>query len=217
MPKKTTASQDPAPRKRATTDSAKALVEAVVIAAGELLIDRGLAFSTNDVAKRAGVSIGSLYQYFPNKEAVVAEATRRVNDKLRAQVQAIVDSEASPPDKLDAAIDLACSKRFGSIELRRAIFTHVPRSWSYTTIADNEKAVLAQLMCIAEGLVAWRRARGLPTPADASGVPVALFMIRGAVQGALMYEPHLLAENRLADMLRPHIHAILGGGQLSNA
>ena len=211
MPKKTPATRDPVPRKQAGTDSAKALVEAVVIAAGELLIDSGLAFTTNDVAKRAGVSIGSLYQYFPNKEAVLAEATRRINDSLRVQMEVIAESEASPVEKLDAAIDLACSDRFGSLELRKALFMHVPRSWSYTAVVESETTVLAVLARIADELIAWRKSQGLPVPADGSGTSVAFFMVRGAMQGALMYQPELLAENRLADMIRPHLHALVAG------
>lgn len=212
MPKKTAAPQDPVPRKQAGTDSAKALVEAVVIAAGELLIDSGLAFTTNDVAKRAGVSIGSLYQYFPNKEAVLAEATRRINDSLREQMQEIVESGLPCVEKFDAAIDLACSDRFGDTELRKAIFMHVPRSWSYTAVVESETTVLALLERIADELLASRKAEGLPVPSDHAGTSVAFFMVRGAVQGALMYQPELLSENRLANMIRPHLHVLVGGG-----
>jgi AcrR family transcriptional regulator len=44
----------------------------VLVAAAHILEDRGLAgFNTNAVAVRAGVSIGSLYQYFPSKDAIL--------------------------------------------------------------------------------------------------------------------------------------------------
>ena len=61
-------------------------VEAIVEAATRILGRRGWArFTTNEVAKVAGVSIGSLYQYFPNKAALVAAIKRRhVADLLRA-------------------------------------------------------------------------------------------------------------------------------------
>lgn len=175
--KKTQAARDPAPRKRAGTDSAKALVDAVVVAAGNLLIEQGPSFTTNDVAKRAGVSIGSLYQYFPNKEAILAEATRRVNESLQSQLIEIVEGPGDPPSKVNAAIDLACSDRFGDVELRRAIFMHVPRSWSHTAIAASETSIIGLLSQLAADLAVWQRARDLPTPPEGhDGAAVAFFM-----------------------------------------
>ena len=60
------------PRKKPLQSRSRATVEAVLTAAARILEDRGLAgFNTNAVAERAGVSIGSLYQYFPSKDAVL--------------------------------------------------------------------------------------------------------------------------------------------------
>jgi AcrR family transcriptional regulator len=67
---------------------ARATVDAIVEAAGRLLVEGGLAgVTTNAVAGRAGVSIGSLYQYFPNKEALLWAVQRR----HRQQVMPLVD------------------------------------------------------------------------------------------------------------------------------
>lgn len=53
-------------------------MEAIIEAAAHILEERGPeGFNTNAVAQRAGVSIGSLYQYFPSKEALVAELSER--------------------------------------------------------------------------------------------------------------------------------------------
>jgi AcrR family transcriptional regulator len=40
--------------------------------------------TTNDIARRAGVSIGSLYQFFPNKEAMLTALTERYRTEMRA-------------------------------------------------------------------------------------------------------------------------------------
>ena len=58
-------------------------VEAILTATAHILTKKGYAsLSTNRIAERAGVSIGSLYQYFPNKEAIIkALRENHVNDK----------------------------------------------------------------------------------------------------------------------------------------
>lgn len=61
------------PRQQRSTST----VECIVEAGARVLAQRGWAkFTTNEVARAAGVSIGSLYQYFPNKQAI-AEAIRQ--------------------------------------------------------------------------------------------------------------------------------------------
>ncbi len=54
-------------------------------AAARILEDKGLgAFTTNAVAERAGVSIGSLYQYFPGKDALIGALIERETSLLIA-------------------------------------------------------------------------------------------------------------------------------------
>lgn len=61
------------PRKKPTQARAQHTVDAILRATAHILRTAGWdACNTNAVAKRAGVSIGSLYQYFPSKEALVA-------------------------------------------------------------------------------------------------------------------------------------------------
>lgn len=61
-----------------------ATVEAILQAATYILTKRGWdAFTTNEVAQKAGVNIASLYQYFPNKESIVAELQRRHVQQMR--------------------------------------------------------------------------------------------------------------------------------------
>lgn len=65
-------------RKKPQQERSVATVEAILQAATYILAKRGWqAFSTNEVARKAGVNIASLYQYFPNKESIVAELQRR--------------------------------------------------------------------------------------------------------------------------------------------
>lgn len=59
-------------RKQPRQARSQATVEAILVAAARVLEREGSrAFTTNRVAEAAGVSVGSLYQYFPNKEALI--------------------------------------------------------------------------------------------------------------------------------------------------
>jgi AcrR family transcriptional regulator len=58
--------------KRPKQERSQATVEAILTATTRILTEQGYAqFTTNRVAELAGVSVGSLYQYFPNKEALI--------------------------------------------------------------------------------------------------------------------------------------------------
>jgi len=60
------------PRKHASQERSRATVEALIKATARVLVNEGFdKASTNRIAEVAGVSIGSLYQYFPGKDALV--------------------------------------------------------------------------------------------------------------------------------------------------
>ncbi|MFE1601762.1 TetR/AcrR family transcriptional regulator [Methylobacterium sp. ID0610] len=64
-------------------------VRIIVEAAARILEERGFAgYTTNAVAERAGVSIGSLYQYFPAKQALTVALIERETALLLADIAA---------------------------------------------------------------------------------------------------------------------------------
>ena len=72
------------PRKQPLQRRSAQTVEDILEAAARILERDGLgAFTTNRVAERAGISIGSLYQYFPNKQALLAALIERAQQRLR--------------------------------------------------------------------------------------------------------------------------------------
>lgn len=64
----------------------KERVRRILAAALELFQERGLLeeITTNDIAERAGVPIGSLYRYYPNKDAILAALTEMYVDDVTA-------------------------------------------------------------------------------------------------------------------------------------
>jgi AcrR family transcriptional regulator len=66
------------PRKSASQGRSRSTVDALIEATARVLVKEGYdKASTNRIAELAGVSIGSLYQYFPSKEALVAAVIDR--------------------------------------------------------------------------------------------------------------------------------------------
>ncbi|MBS0447868.1 MAG: TetR family transcriptional regulator [Proteobacteria bacterium] len=78
-----------APRKRPSQSRSAHTVDAILDATARILVERGYAgTSTNAVAERAGVSVGSLYQYFPNKDALIAALHTRHIERMKAVIEA---------------------------------------------------------------------------------------------------------------------------------
>jgi len=71
------------PRKTPRQARAQATCVAIRQAAAHILTGQGRgALTTNRIAERAGVSIGSLYQYYPSKEAILAEMIREMRQDM---------------------------------------------------------------------------------------------------------------------------------------
>lgn len=66
------------PRREPRQRRSREMYDAILEATAQLFIAKGYAeTTTNHIAERAGISIGSLYQYFPNKEAIAVELLQR--------------------------------------------------------------------------------------------------------------------------------------------
>ena len=91
----------------------------IVEAAARILETAGRAgFTTNAIAERAGVSVGSLYQYFPNKDAITRALIRRELETLEAAVSAI-DIAQVIPAPLGRFIAVAVSQQVNRPALAR--------------------------------------------------------------------------------------------------
>ena len=95
-------------RRQPTQDRAKARVERILVAATELIAETGSdAVRMTEVAARAGIPIGSLYQYFPDKTAIlrllIMRFMERTRDVLSATISGVTD-RATAIERIDALV-----------------------------------------------------------------------------------------------------------------
>jgi AcrR family transcriptional regulator len=171
---------DTAHRARRTPNQARsrALVERVVRAAARVFDERGYtAATTNHVAEAAGVSIGSLYQYFASKdELLVALAERHVDEVLpavRARLADFDDAElpasAALRMLLDLAVQLNDSSRLHAVLYAEADRTPAIRASLAALDAELVRFVAAQIERAGTGGAdPARRARLVVVAADAA-------------------------------------------------
>jgi AcrR family transcriptional regulator len=85
-------------RKQPRQKRAHATLDFILEGAAQVLERDGTAgYTTNGVAERAGVSIGTLYQYFPNKTALLAALTARSLQRLAKALALAVDESRNRP------------------------------------------------------------------------------------------------------------------------
>lgn len=126
----------------------KATVEAILQATAHILTEAGYeSLNTNAIAERAGVSIGSLYQYFPSKEAIVGELMDRFCDRLSALFgEVFLRSEGLPPKELARAVvgAIYLAKRENP-KLARVLREELPRLGRLRRLEEN-LAVLTEMV-----------------------------------------------------------------------
>ncbi|WP_184720623.1 TetR/AcrR family transcriptional regulator [Caulobacter sp.] len=157
-------------RKIPRQSRAQDTVDVVLEAAAQLLEACGEAgFNTNAVAERAGVSIGALYRYFPDKQSILRALALRETEAHRRAVMAVVEDGASGVSR-DRAIIRAFVQAFAGRNRARRIAASA-------MLAQADHAELAARFSAAEeGIV------------DAQGRPltrVQAFVLSRAVHGAM--------------------------------
>lgn len=120
------------PRKHPRQQRSAETVERILTAAARIFDERGYrGTTTNHVARQAGVSIGSLYQYFPNKDALlVALAERHVDDvasRFGARLATLRQDRPPLDDTVRALLELTVELNDTS-RLHAILFSDCPRT-----------------------------------------------------------------------------------------
>ncbi|MCH8174626.1 MAG: TetR/AcrR family transcriptional regulator [Proteobacteria bacterium] len=175
MPKDQTAIH---PRKRPRQARAAATFDAILEAAARILEKDGFdSVNTNAVAELAGVSVGSLYQYFPTKESILAELVRFYRNVLKEKVESAVawGMDKTLEETIDLLLDAAVSHQLERPELALALE-------QVESILPLDKETLALTQTMVDNVEMLLSAHNVSNPGEASRDIVAL--VRGIVDAA---------------------------------
>jgi AcrR family transcriptional regulator len=205
---------EPKPARRVPNQARSQHTVAAIFEAARRLAAQGdeAQLTTNRIAELAGVSIGTLYQYFPTREAVVSAIVQRD----RAEVMRELDALLSSMTGLEQASAHEVLRRFVGIYLRafaprddgrRAL---VKLSWRY----DHQEASLHSLREASERIA--MHLQRLQHPDLREPTPAQLFVLTralmGSVRAAVLEDSPLLDSSSFEDELVRLCWALLKRG-----
>ncbi|MDC0769520.1 TetR/AcrR family transcriptional regulator [Streptomyces sp. HD] len=122
----------PLPRKRPRQQRSKETYDAILEAAAQLFERDGYArATTNRIAERAGVSIGSLYQYFPDKDALLYALGERhmlgLTSRLLVTLSELRSTNPPLPQTVSAVVRAVADAHTAEPGLQRLLYDRAPR------------------------------------------------------------------------------------------
>ena len=132
------------PRKRPSQLRSRETVSAIVEATAHILSEVGYdGLTTNAVATRAGVSIGSLYQYFPSKDALVADLVDRHCERMNALFGAVFMRALTlpPRDLARAVVEAILMSKLENPALSRVLREQLPRVGGLQRLEESLRQV----------------------------------------------------------------------------
>lgn len=186
-----------APRRIPKQARAKATVTAVLDASARVLVDVGYAKSnTNLIAETAGIGVGSLYEYFPGKEAIYAELRRREGAKTSAMV-----FDGMPPQSPLAALDHLVARYLSRYRNDHALLVALENEVPTFAVADAEQVLFNEFVALSKGFLSAHKEQLKP---KASAEFIAEFLFRSVCSMVVeyaKYSPKQLSNPQLANSI----------------
>jgi AcrR family transcriptional regulator len=207
----------PAPRRRPSQSRAQETVGVIFEATMDVLARVGEAnLTTNRIAERAGVSIGTLYQYFPTREAIIAEMLARhraqIMAELEQQLSQLKRADAPPQDVLRKFIHLYVQTFAPSDPGLRGL---MQLAWRL----DQHRDLAHSLREAAERISVWLQQLDHPQ-VQAPNPALAFVLTRslaGTVRSAVLEQSSLLDSTAFEEELARVCWAILSAGKPADA
>lgn len=165
------------------------------------------ATTTNDIALEARVSIGSLYQYFPNKDAVLVEIARRhVASSVAAFDALIADFEpkADPNAAIGKVIDLLVAQHERD-RLHLLIAHEAPRT------AELERELLTARRHLVDAAARLLEGRLTAGPDRVIAAQLIVAVLDVAVHEVILRQPPGPLRDAAVEMTRATVVALAGG------
>lgn len=197
------------PRKQPRQARSRETVAAILDAAAQVFQRRGYAGGTTDrIAERAGVSVGSLYQYFPNKDAIlVALAERHITEgfALARRLLEQADPVATPlAALLETFVDAVIALHAHEPELHRVLFEEAPLPRAVRQLlADGEETLRADVQALVEA------APEVRVPHSGATAYVLIQTVEGLVHGYILHPPATVSRRRFTTEVVRMLHAYL--------
>jgi AcrR family transcriptional regulator len=119
-----------APRKTPQQQRSAATRARILAAAARVFAEHGYAAgTTNRIAAEARIGVGSLYQYFPNKDSILVELARRhVTEGTARVAEALARAPRRLGARIDAVVDATLANHVEQPRLHQVLFEEAPRS-----------------------------------------------------------------------------------------
>ncbi len=184
------------PRKAPRQARSEATVDAVLEATARVLVKVGYDHaSTNRIAAEAGVSVGSLYQYFPSKEALVAALIDQHMTEMIEVFEAHFDALNTLPFPVAvyALVRVMLEAHRVNPKLHKVLVEQVPRVGRLNRLHEIEVRVGARV----RGYFELHRAELRTADLDLA-IFVCVYTVEGLTHAAVLEHPEYLQDDKLA-------------------
>lgn len=179
------------PRKQPVQARSAVTVDAILEATVRILEgSKNADFTTKQVAEVAGVSVGSLYQYFPNKQALVSELIRR---KLVRLVEVAGVACDTAPEDLRDSLEYVLAEIITEKQRTMGLSEALKMQSSTMGFQDLVKVHTSDIQGMIAKLINTRINRPLSS-AENSRLTIAMDAVEGAMSRLVKSEPAKLQE-----------------------
>ncbi|WP_202741360.1 TetR/AcrR family transcriptional regulator [Acinetobacter sp. 'aerobic (ED)'] len=141
-------------RKRPQQQRAKMIVESILEGAQQCISEHGvLQVTTPKIAEKSGVSVGSIYQYFENKEQIIAELLLRKSENLGQAVKQLVMLQQQTT--IQDIITLSIAFGFESLKSDQGFLIEILKNWH--AYSDSEAAQVLEQHFLEVGMYLFGR------------------------------------------------------------